>query len=103
MNKERIIAICFIIGVLIGLASVVLMFLMVLFEKYFDENKYIEMLLIVGVSLMLISPHFIIYKANNENSQNTGFSYNNFRGYFLLFLGLVSVAMYIWLKVYVMK
>jgi len=103
MNKEQFFAICFAIGILAGLASVVLMFLMVLFEKHFDQNKYIEMLLLVGVSLTLISPHFIIYKAKNENGQNTGFSYNNFRGWFLLCLGITSIVLYILLKVYILK
>jgi predicted tellurium resistance membrane protein TerC len=98
MNKEQFFAICYVLGIIIGLATVVLMFLMTLFGKYFNENKYIEMLLLGGICLILIAPRLIIYKAD----QHAGFTYTNFRGYFLLFLGIVSIVLYIWLKVYIL-
>jgi len=99
MNKERFFAICYVFGIILGLAAVVLMFLITLFGKHFDENKYIEMLLLGGICLILISPRLIIYKAD----QYASFTYTNFRGYFLLCLGIVSIVLYIYVKFTILK
>ena len=100
MNKSNIFITCYLIGIFFLTISMILMFLIVFFEKYFDENKYIYILLTAGIGLILISPKDMF---NDETTPNAHFTYKNFRGYFTCFLGMVSIIMFIYLKLYILK
>jgi len=96
MNKSKIFAICYVIGILILLALVLLMFLITFLEKYFDKDKYIYILLIGGIGLMLTS-------LKDMFTENKSFSYGKFRAYFTFFLGTVCIILFIYLKLCILK
>jgi hypothetical protein len=104
MDKTKIFKICYLIGMFLFFLLIILMCLITFTKIEFDENKFIETLIIGGIALVLISPKDMFHgQIDTENNASANFSYTNFRGYFTCFLGLVSIILYIYLKVYIVR
>jgi hypothetical protein len=99
MNKKQFFAICYLLGMFLIIATLILAFLVTFTKINFNEDKYIHTLLTGGLGLILISPSYIFH----NDSQNPKFTYTNFRGYFLFCLGVVCVVLYILLRVFILK
>jgi hypothetical protein len=85
-------------------ALFLLMLLVSLTKINFNEDRFVEALLFGGIAFILISPKDMYHgKLDESNSPKANFSYINFRGYFTFILGIGSIFLYAWLKVYILK
>ena len=104
MNKSRFFSICYVFGMFLIFTLFILMLLVSLTKINFNEDRFVEALLLGGIAFMLISPKDMYHgKLDEPNSPRANFSYTNFRGYFTFILGIGSIILYIWLKVYILK